>query len=82
MRACGSSTSTTRASAASANGPGRAPISPPDPKRSPTAGAASIAFDIVLSEADRTSPRFLAEREARQGASPAQLATLAGASRS
>jgi len=40
------------------------------------AGAASIAFDIVLSEADRTSPRFLAEREARQGASPALLATL------
>jgi adenylate cyclase len=40
------------------------------------AGAASIGFDIVLSEADRTSPRFLAEREARQGASPALLATL------
>lgn len=40
------------------------------------AGAAAIAFDIVFSEADRTSPRFLAEREARQGASPAQLATL------
>ena len=42
------------------------------------AGAASIAFDIVLSEADRTSPRFLAEREARRGASPALLATLRG----
>lgn len=40
------------------------------------AGAAAIAFDIVLSEADRTSPRFLAEREARLGATPAQLATL------
>ena len=40
------------------------------------AGAAAIAFDLVFSEADRTSPRFLAERQARQGASPAQLATL------
>jgi adenylate cyclase len=40
------------------------------------AGAAAIAFDIVFSEADRTSPRLLAEREARQGATPAQLATL------
>jgi adenylate cyclase len=40
------------------------------------AGAAAIAFDIVLSEADRTSPRFLAEREARLGASAAQLAAL------
>ena len=40
------------------------------------AGAAAIAFDIVLSEADRTSPRFLAERQARQGATGAQLAAL------
>lgn len=40
------------------------------------AGAAAIAFDIVFSEADRTSPRFLAESEARQGATPAQLAAL------
>lgn len=40
------------------------------------AGAATIAFDVVFSEADRTSPRFLAEREAQQGASEAQLATL------
>jgi adenylate cyclase len=40
------------------------------------AGAAAIAFDIVLSEADRTSPRFLAGREERQGASAAQLAAL------
>jgi adenylate cyclase len=40
------------------------------------AGAASIAFDIVLSEADRTSPRFLAEREARRGGSPDLLAAL------
>ncbi len=40
------------------------------------AGAVTIAFDIVFSEADRTSPRFLAEQVARQGASPTQLATL------
>lgn len=40
------------------------------------AGAATIAFDIVFSEADRTSPRFLAEREGRQGASPSQIAML------
>jgi adenylate cyclase len=40
------------------------------------AGAAAIAYDIVFSEADRTSPRFLAEREARSGASPEQLAML------
>ena len=39
-------------------------------------GAAVIAFDIVFSEADRTSPRFLAEREARRGAAAAQLAAL------
>jgi adenylate cyclase len=40
------------------------------------AGAAAIAFDIVFSEADRTSPRLLAERASRQGATPAQVATL------
>lgn len=40
------------------------------------AGAAAIAFDIVFSEADRTSPRLLAEREARRGATQAQLAML------
>ncbi|HEX8574356.1 MAG TPA: adenylate/guanylate cyclase domain-containing protein [Allosphingosinicella sp.] len=40
------------------------------------AGAASIAFDIVFSEPDRTSPAFLAEREARRGASDAQLGAL------
>jgi adenylate cyclase len=40
------------------------------------AGAAAVAFDIVFSEADRTSPRFLAERAARQGAEAAQVATL------
>jgi adenylate cyclase len=40
------------------------------------AGAIVIAFDIVFSEADRTSPRFFAEREARRGAPAAQLAAL------
>jgi adenylate cyclase len=40
------------------------------------AHAAAIAFDIVPSEADRTSPRFLAEREGRAGATPTQLAAL------
>src|SRR3954447_2250476 len=40
------------------------------------AGAAAIGFDIVFSEADRTSPRALAEWEDRQGAPPAQLAAL------
>jgi adenylate cyclase len=40
------------------------------------AGAAVIAFDVVFSEVDRTSPRFLAEREARRGVPEAQLATL------
>lgn len=42
------------------------------------AGAAAIAYDIVFSEADRTSPRFLAERAERSGASPAQVAVLKG----
>ena len=45
------------------------------------AGAAAIAFDIVFSEADRTSPRFLAEREARRGAEPGAARDAAGASR-
>jgi len=40
------------------------------------AGAASIAFDIVFSEADRTSPKRLAERAAGEGATPDQLAAL------
>jgi len=40
------------------------------------AGAIVIAFDIVLSEADRTSPRFLADRQARRGAPAAQLTAL------
>jgi adenylate cyclase len=40
------------------------------------AGAAAIAFDIVFSEADRTSPVRLAERAARAGAGEAQLAAL------
>jgi len=42
------------------------------------AGAAAIAWDIVFSEADRTSPRFLADRQARSGTSPAQVAALRG----
>jgi adenylate cyclase len=42
------------------------------------AGAAAIAFDIVFSEPDRTSPAILAERAARQGATPEQVATLRG----
>ncbi|HEX8238301.1 MAG TPA: adenylate/guanylate cyclase domain-containing protein [Allosphingosinicella sp.] len=40
------------------------------------AGAAAVAYDVVFSEADRTSPRFLAEREARSGVSAAQVAML------
>jgi adenylate cyclase len=39
-------------------------------------GAAAIAFDMVPSEPDRTSPRLLAEGEARVGATPAQVAAL------
>ena len=40
------------------------------------AGAAAIAFDIVFSEADRTAPRALAARAARQGANPRQVSAL------
>lgn len=40
------------------------------------AGAAAIAFDIVFSEADRTSPRMLEEGAASLGATPAQLEAL------
>jgi len=40
------------------------------------AGAAAIVFDIVFSEPDRTSPARIAQRIAREGASPAQLAAL------
>lgn len=47
-------------------------------RRIADSGAAAIAFDIVLSEADRTSPRFLAERQARLGAGAAELAALRG----
>ena len=42
------------------------------------AGAAAIAFDIVFSEADRTSPGRLAALAERQGASPAQIAAIKG----
>jgi adenylate cyclase len=40
------------------------------------AGAAAIAFDIVFSEPDRTSPERLAERAQTRGASAEQLAVL------
>ncbi|MEA2998898.1 MAG: adenylate cyclase [Sphingomonadales bacterium] len=40
------------------------------------AGAAAIAYDIVFSEPDRTSPTLIAAREAGQGAPPAALAAL------
>src|SRR3954447_9126607 len=39
-------------------------------------GAATVAFDIVFSEPDRTSPARIAAQEAGQGASPASLAAL------
>jgi adenylate cyclase len=42
------------------------------------AGAAAIAFDIVFSEADRTSPERLASLAARQGGSAAQIAAIRG----
>ncbi|MEI9850641.1 MAG: adenylate/guanylate cyclase domain-containing protein [Sphingomonas sp.] len=40
------------------------------------AGAAAIAFDVVFSEPDRTSPTALAERAQRQGAGPQVLSAL------
>ncbi|MEO6216102.1 MAG: adenylate/guanylate cyclase domain-containing protein [Sphingomonas sp.] len=40
------------------------------------AGAAAIAYDIVFSEADRTSPDRLAERARRDGVSPEVIETL------
>lgn len=40
------------------------------------AGAAAIGFDIVFSEADRTSPQALALWEARQGAPASEIAAL------
>lgn len=40
------------------------------------AGASVIAFDVVFSEPDRTSPRQLAEQLARGGASPAVIGTI------
>ncbi len=42
------------------------------------AGAATIAFDIVFSEADRTSPARIAERLRQGGQNGAALAALAG----
>ena len=41
------------------------------------AGAATIAYDIVFSEADRTSPARIAERLARDGQGGAALSALA-----
>jgi adenylate cyclase len=41
-------------------------------------GAAAIAFDVVFSEPDRTSPAAMADRAARQGAPPEQVALLRG----
>ncbi len=40
------------------------------------AGASVVAFDIVFSEPDRTSPSRIADRLARDGDAPAALATL------
>ena len=41
------------------------------------AGASAIAFDVVFSEPDRTSPAALGEQLRRQGAGPAALRALA-----
>ena len=78
MRACASSTSTTRASAGSANGPGRAAISPRLTRTIADAGAAAIAFDIVFSEPDRTSPAPARRAGRRAGREPGQVAALRG----
>lgn len=40
------------------------------------AGAVSIAYDVVFSEPDRTSPRRIAEQLARRQSNPAALAAL------
>jgi adenylate cyclase len=42
------------------------------------AGAAAIAFDIVFSEPDRTSPQRLAALAQRQGVAAAQIAAIRG----
>lgn len=47
-------------------------------RRIANAGAAAIAFDIVFSEPDRTSPSRLANWAASQGTDPRQLAALRG----
>src|SRR4051794_21791779 len=46
-------------------------------KRLTDAGVAAIAFDIVFSESDRTSPARLAERLARDGGTKEVAAALA-----
>ena len=78
MRTPGSgwSTSTRRPSAASGNGRGRGPTSPRLTDRLAEAGAAAIAYDIVLSEPDRTSPPRLAERLPLDAGAKATLARL------
>ncbi|OYY91996.1 MAG: hypothetical protein B7Y45_00440 [Sphingomonas sp. 28-66-16] len=45
-------------------------------RRIANAGASAIAFDIVFSESDRTSPARLAKRLQREGGSPAMRALL------
>jgi adenylate cyclase len=42
------------------------------------AGAAAIAFDVVFSEPDRTSPSRIAASAERDGATPTQVAVLSG----
>jgi adenylate cyclase len=42
------------------------------------AGAAAVAFDIVFSEPDRTSPSRIAASAERDGATPEQVAALSG----
>jgi adenylate cyclase len=45
-------------------------------RRLTEAGASTVAFDIVFSEPDRTAPDKLAERAARDGATPQTLAAI------
>ena len=45
-------------------------------RRLTVAGASAVAFDIVFSESDRTSPARLAQRIGREGGTPQLLAAL------
>ena len=47
-------------------------------RRLTAAGASAIAFDVVFSESDRTSPAHIAERVGRDGGSSKIVAALAG----